>query len=499
MSSLFKNISANFIGQGWIALMGICFVPLYLKFIGVEGYGLVGFFVVLSSAMAMFDGGFGAVATREASVYENASEADKPKIILLLKSIEWVFWSVAIVVGFTVVLLAPLISNHWLAVHPEKIDSVTQSLRIMGVALLMQFPIAFYYGSLIGLQKQVTLNIVSSTFATIRSLGAVLVLWLISPTVEWFFIWQCVISLATVLTLRLKLIEGMPGWREAKRFSTDALRRLGGFAAGVGITNVLAFLLMQIDKIILSKVLPLKDFGYYMLAWTVGTIAFRLISPVFNAYYPKIVSLVAAQRTAETFQMHVRSSQVLSMLVIPVSVWIALYSEKLLLLWTRDESIAVAASTPLMVLALGTMTHSFMHMPYALQLAHGWTRFSVWQNATAAIFMVPLTYYLATHYGLSGGAWPWLILNLGYVALCSPIIFFKLKIKPARTWYAEAIFIPATIATCSLLAMNVLFELLNFSNIFTMMFSLGATYIFVALRLFVFRFDLRRLQWRNTL
>ncbi len=499
MSGLLKNISANFVGQGWIALMGICFVPLYLKFIGIEGYGLVGFFVILSSAMAMFDGGFGAVATREASIYENASEIEKPNIILLLKSIEWLFWGMAITIGIAVIFLAPLISNYWLAVHPDKIESVTHSLRIMGVALLLQFPIAFYYGGLIGLQRQVTLNIVSSAFATIRSAGAVLVLWLVSPTVECFFIWQCTISLATVLTLRLKLIEGLPGWSESKPFSLESIRRLGGFAAGVGTTNILAFLLMQIDKVILSKILPLKDFGFYMLAWTIGTVSFRLISPVFNAYYPKIISLVASKNTTDTFRVYIQASQLLSMLVIPFSLWIALYSEKLLLLWTRDQNIASMASAPLLILALGTMVHSFMHIPYALQLAHGWTRFSVWQNATAAVFMVPLTYYLATHYGLSGSAWPWLILNLGYVVVCSPIIFFKLKVKPAEKWYAEAIIIPTVIALTSLYLLKLLFETLNFSNFFTMILSLWISCFLVALRLFSFHFSTRRIQWRNTL
>lgn len=169
MSALFKNISANFLGQGWIALMGICFVPLYLKFIGVEGYGLVGFFLILSSAMAMFDGGFGAVATREASTYETASTDDKKKVVLTLKSVECIFWTVAITLGTCITLLAPLIAEHWLTVSQEKIESVTQSLKIMGIALLLQFPIGFYYGSLIGLQKHVTLNSISSLFATTRA------------------------------------------------------------------------------------------------------------------------------------------------------------------------------------------------------------------------------------------------------------------------------------------------------------------------------------------
>lgn len=499
MSVLFKNISANFLGQGWMALMGICFVPLYLKFIGVEGYGLVGFFIILSSAMTMLDGGFGAVATREASRYETASAAERLKVALTLRSVECIYWSVAVTAGIGVILMAPVIAEYWLTVSLDKVESVTRSLRIMGIALLLQFPVALYYGCLIGLQKHVTLNSISSFFATTRAAGAVLVLWIVSPTVEGFLIWQALNSLATILVLRMKLVNALPEWKEADPFSLSTLQRLGGFAAGVGITNVLAFLLMQVDKIILSKILPLKDFGCYMLAWTVGSVAFRLISPIFNVYYPKLVSLVTAQNNDEAFRTFTRASQVLSLLVIPFSLWVALYSQPLLFFWTRDENVATLANAPLMVLAIGTLLYSFMQMPYALQLAHGWTRFSIWQNATAVVFMVPLTYYLATHYGLNGSAWPWLILNIGYVLICSPIIFRKLNVKPASTWYAEAILIPGAIAFSSLLATKLVFDALAFHNLVTMALSLGVTYILVGLRVFVFRFAARRLEWRKTL
>ena len=54
MDGALKNVAANILGLGWAALMGICFVPLYLKFIGVEGYDLIGFFVILSH-MALCD------------------------------------------------------------------------------------------------------------------------------------------------------------------------------------------------------------------------------------------------------------------------------------------------------------------------------------------------------------------------------------------------------------------------------------------------------------
>ncbi|MDE2320337.1 MAG: hypothetical protein KGL31_00215 [candidate division NC10 bacterium] len=45
-----RNIVANTLGKGWSMLMGLVFVPLYIKFLGMEAYGLIGFFATLQIA-----------------------------------------------------------------------------------------------------------------------------------------------------------------------------------------------------------------------------------------------------------------------------------------------------------------------------------------------------------------------------------------------------------------------------------------------------------------
>jgi len=51
LSILKRNIIANFAGQGWTALMALAFVPLYIKFLGIEAYGLIGFFAMLQGTL----------------------------------------------------------------------------------------------------------------------------------------------------------------------------------------------------------------------------------------------------------------------------------------------------------------------------------------------------------------------------------------------------------------------------------------------------------------
>ena len=52
---------------------------------------------------------------------------------------------------------------------------------------------------------------------------------------------------------------------------------------------------VQLDKVLLSKILPLKAFGQYALAGVVASALYILLSPTFNVIYPRLSALVAFQ------------------------------------------------------------------------------------------------------------------------------------------------------------------------------------------------------------
>ncbi len=55
--------------------MGFLFVPLYIKFIGIEAYGLIGLFFVMQALFAVMDMGLSATASREiARLYRTARD-----------------------------------------------------------------------------------------------------------------------------------------------------------------------------------------------------------------------------------------------------------------------------------------------------------------------------------------------------------------------------------------------------------------------------------------
>lgn len=446
MSQLRRNLAANFLGQGWTAVMSIAFVPLYLHFMGAEGYGLVGFFVMLSATLSILDAGLASVAVREAAGFAFGNAQRRKEIVELLSSIEAVFLVIAGIAGGLVALLAPVLVDHWLNVPVNLISDATWAIVWMGISIALQFFISFYSGCLIGLQRQVELNIITVIAATVRGGGAVLVLWLISPSMQAFFVWQAICALAILLAQRILYLRSVEGAWNGVRFSLNSLKRVRGFLFGMGLINILALLSTQLDKIILSGVLTLKTFGYYSIAWSLGTLMYRLIGPVFNSYYPRITQLLEQKNHPAMLEVYMQSCKVMAIAVVPISLWLALFSYEILELWTRNSELASQAAGALSVLALGTMLNAFMNMPYAMQLAHSYTHLALMQNIIAVIFMAPLTWYLATHYNLTAAALPWFLVNAGYVVFGMPLMHRYLALQGLRDWYFKSILKPVIYA-----------------------------------------------------
>ena len=47
--SLKKNIFANYLSQIYAAVIGVVMLPFYIRYMGAEAYGLVGFFALLQA------------------------------------------------------------------------------------------------------------------------------------------------------------------------------------------------------------------------------------------------------------------------------------------------------------------------------------------------------------------------------------------------------------------------------------------------------------------
>jgi len=441
MSIVRRNIIANAAGSGWGLLVSLLAVPFYIRFLGIEAYGLIGIFLSLTAVFSLLDFGLRTTLNRKLAQL-SVQTGTEQEMRDLLRTLEIIYWTTGVVIGVSVALLAPLLANYWIKPQQLSTDAVARALTMIGIIIACQWPLALYSGGMMGLQKQVALNIVASAFATVRSLGAVLVLWQVAPTLEVFFTWFIVMSLAETLLIGYLLWRRLPRARARPAFSGRQLAELWRFAAGMTGISVLSVILTQLDKVILSATLSLEAFGYYILAWRVAAALYSLSSPINTAFFPRFSQIAVGGDKRELARLYHRGCQLTSVVLLPVAVVLAMFAQDFLYLWTADVVVATNSGAVLGLLALGTAVNGLMGLPAVLQFAHGWTRLVLIFNSIAVALLAPMIYLMSVRYGGVGAAWVWLVLNLAYVAFMLRIMHRRLLPGELRTWFVADVGAP---------------------------------------------------------
>ena len=437
MNLLQKNITANFLGSTWQALIGLIFVPFYIKFMGIESWGLVGFFITLQAIFGLLDMGLTSTLNRELARLSVLPQKEQ-EMRNLVRTLEMLYWGIALIVGMTTVLLSPFLAHHWIKAGALPVQTIKQTLVIMGFALALQMPVGFYSGGLMGLQKQVLLNVTNVCVSTLRGGGAVSLLWLVAPTIQIFFLWQIIMTVIHVFLLALFLWRQLPLGIESSVFEMQLLKNTWRFAAGMSGIFMLATILTQLDKIILSKMLSLEMFGYYILAGLASSVIPILLgSPVFNALFPRFTSLAAVNDNMALKLLYHQGSQLMATLALPVAAVLAFFSFDILLLWTGSVKTANAASPIVSILVIGMALNCLMVMPYALQLSHGWTSIGLRINTLLIVILVPAIYFMTTRYGAMGAAAVWVVLNSIYMLIGVPFTHRRLLKGEMSRWFIE--------------------------------------------------------------
>ncbi|NUM37179.1 MAG: oligosaccharide flippase family protein [Candidatus Brocadiae bacterium] len=458
MNTIKKNIIANFLGSIWIALMNLAFVPLYIHFLGIESYGLVGFFSMLLGIFSLLDMGLSSTMSFEMARL-SAQEGRSQEMKDLARTLEIPYWAIGLLLAFAVVFLAPWIASRWVQAKNIAPETVKLAVILMGLCIGFHWPMNFYSGGLIGLQQQVLLNAINISIATLRGLGSVFILWLISPCIESFFFWQIIISAANTLVNLVFFWKSLPYTNQKPAFCKALLKKIGAFATGMSLASITGILLFQLQKLILSHLLSLETFGYFSLANVCSMSIYRLVMPVFSAASPQMTKLAEKGSIEEITKLYHKSTQLVSILVLPVSCVMAFFSKEILILWTRNPVTAENTYLLLSILVLGTAFHSLAHIPWALQLAYGWMRLAIITNFFYILLLSPLMYIFTKWYGAIGAASIWTIITIGMLATI-PIMHRYLLPGESGRWFLDDVGYPlcSSILVCAIARIFISFD-----------------------------------------
>lgn len=453
--SVKANIVANFIGQGWRTLMGLAFIPLYIRYLGLESYGLIGIFFVLQAWLGLMDMGIRPALGREMARF-TAGAHDSESIRNLLRSAEVVVACIAIALALLVWVSSEWLAKNWVVPEALTIQTISNSFTLMGVVVALSLVESVYVSSISGLQRQIAQNVVGSVIATLRAVGALCVLWTV-PSIEAFFIWQGAVSALSIMIFSTMVHRSIPASPTETRFSSVALREIQQFAGGVAAITFLGLLLTQVDKLLLSRLLNLADFGSYALAALVTGGLYTLAIPFTSAFYPRFTQLVTKGSDDALCSEYHLGAQLVTVFMGSAALVLIFFSKEIIFVWTSDAMLTEQVSPLVTIMAIGTLLNGLMWIPYQLQLAHAWTSLAIKTNLVAVAILIPSILWIAPRYGSIGAAWAWVALNSGYVLFSIYFIHRRLLRGEKWRWYGVDVALPLAGAALACLVLDLAF------------------------------------------
>ncbi len=444
---MIKNIFANYVGKVWSFISLYLFIPLYIKYLGVEAYGIINFYTVLTSLLLFADAGLSATLIREFAKNDN-----KVYCRNLLYSIEFLYLFISSAIIIALFIMAPIIAKNWLNTNLISNDKVAHCIRLMGVSIAFHFFSTLHNSGLMGLQKQVLANGIQVLFSAIRS-GLVLVALIFAPDLIVFFYWQIACNILFFFINRYQL------WKQIRFesipiFDKTILAEIKRFAFGMMLMAIVASLNSQLDKLVVSKYLPLKQFSYYSLGGSLGQIPVILINPLTLAILPilnKIVHLDAKKELKKVFHQY---SFLITFISSLLGIILFCYAKNLAFIWTGNEEIANNIEETASLLAIGNIFLAIQYMPYLLAIAHGHTQTNLFIGIGSIVLLVPLLNIFINNFGLIGAAFPFLLLNgLSFIALGYFILNRFLKGEFSK-WLIKDTILPLSINFVLILIVN---------------------------------------------
>ncbi|MBL0237298.1 MAG: oligosaccharide flippase family protein [Saprospiraceae bacterium] len=259
-------------------------IPIYVKYLGVEQYGLIGFYASLQSIFLLLDLGMSSTITQEIAK-ENESLEKKHRIVNLTFTLECIYWTLSIIAFLVLFLLANFLAKTWFIDSNLSQEKIAYCVQLMSVLLFFRLPLGLYIGAMTGLQHQSILNYFSLTVELLKFISILLSFIYFNGDIVSFLIIQICFSILLIFGLRIFVWMKINMLKLKAMWSYFLLQDVRKFSLGVAGITIASIILTQADKFILVNFISLKDFGYYTLAFSIASIPSKIVGTIATVFY----------------------------------------------------------------------------------------------------------------------------------------------------------------------------------------------------------------------
>jgi len=401
---LARNTIWNLVGQGAPLLVALFAIPLLIKGLGTDRFGVLTLAWAVVGYFSLFDLGLGRALTKLVAEKLGAEQAeDIPRLICTALALMGML-------GIIGALVAASISP-WLVYDILKIPQALQGETLNAFYLLsLSIPVVISAIGLRGVleahQRFDLTNIVRIPLGIFTFLGPLIVL----PFSNSLFPVVAVLVGLRFLTCGVFLalcLRQVPALRHNIRPQRAMVRPLISFGSWMTVTNIVGPLMVYLDRFLIGALISVTAVAYYATPYEVVTKLWLISGALIGVLFPAF-STTLAQDRARTARLYGRGINYIFFALFPLSLIIVTLAHEGMTLWLGAE-FADNSAFVLQWLAVGVFINSIAHIPFALVQGAGRPDLTAKMHIVELPFYLLALWWLLGVYGIKGAAIAWVV------------------------------------------------------------------------------------------
>ena len=405
--NLKRNSAFNLIGGVIPALAALAVVPIIVRGLGAEGYGLLVLVTSILGYFALLDVNITAGSTKY--VAEHQARGD----VHLINQTVGFGLLIYLAIGLVGATLLYSLST-WLA---EAVFSVAPAQQQIAATCLKVAALGFLFGQLqIYLQSipQALMRYdVTSRFEVAFGLAVPLGSAVLLQAgfgllaIVWLRVFLSLIN-ALLLVRSIRLLLPQLRWEAPQR---ETMRNMSSFSAYAFLSRVAALSYAHGDKLIIGAIVGMQPLAVYAVAATVGNRVLGLMYRVSAVLFPAASALSASGDEARLKAVYLKLSRYVVYVNLSALLLLGVFAEPLLRHWI-GEDYSMGGALVLQLVALGQFVDSLTNLPSLVNDGRGHPRISGLFAITRAALGLAAVYLLVGQFAIVGAAWGHLLSGL---------------------------------------------------------------------------------------
>ena len=455
-TSIARNSLWNLAGQIAPLLLAAFAIPILIRQLGVDRFGVLTLAWILVGYFSLFDLGIGRAITK--LLAEKIALSDFESASSLIWTAMFSMVLLGIFFGTVLLGLAPWLSRSMLNIPPALQSETLHSLPWLAVAVPFVTLTCGLRGMLEAQQDFAAVNALRAGIGLVTYLGPLAVL----PLSRSLFPVVITLAAARVISCGLHFWvcrRRIPVFSLRVTWDRQAFRDLLEFGSWLTVSNIISPMMVYFDRFVIASLLSISAVAYYAAPFDAVTKLWLIPSALAGVLFPAFSEALAVDNHDRASSLHEQSIASTLVILFPLILVIVLFAPEGLRLWL-GPIFASRSGVVLQILAIGVFTNSLANMPYALLQASGRP------DLTAKLHLVEVPCYLALLYwgirtrGIEGAAIAW----TSRLSIEAAVLFFLLRaILAARLWITMLVSTAILLIACGIESLALKFVFLAVS------------------------------------